>query len=152
MALLNEKGLSGIVKKLIDLVFLGGIGIVVFLPYLIKLAFRLGFGRDENYWFLLVFLYITGFFALVIVYELKRIFKSINNRNPFAMDNVKSLKRIAYASFIIAVAYFVKVIFFISVLTTVMSMLFIIIGLFSLVLSEVFHQAVIVKEENDLTI
>ncbi|NLD46261.1 MAG: DUF2975 domain-containing protein [Clostridiaceae bacterium] len=152
MAVIDEKGLTGVVKRFIDLVFLGGAGIMLALPFLLKWAFTKKFADDENYYFLVVFFYFTGFFALVIVYELRNIFKALNKRNPFIMENVKSLKRIAYASFIIAFAYFVKIIFFISILTVVMSMLFIIIGLFSIILSEVFHQAVIVKEENDLTI
>lgn len=152
MAILDEKGLSGAVKRLLDLVFFGGIAITATLPISLKWAFAFRFTYDENYFFLLGFLFFTGVLALLILHEMRRIFKMLNRRDPFNMDNVKSLKRIGIASFIIAGAYFVKIIFYISILTIIMSMLFVIIGLFSVILAEVFYQAVIVKEENDLTI
>jgi len=41
---------------------------------------------------------------------------------------------------------------FITFLTIILAMVFIIAGLFLIILSEVFRQAVIVKQENDLTI
>lgn len=68
------------------------------------------------------------------------------------MDNVKSLNRIALSSFLISAAYVVKVVFFNSFLTIILAMVFVIAGFFSIILAEVFRQAVIVKEENDLTI
>lgn len=106
----------------------------------------------ENYYFLLVFLYFTGLFCLDIVYELRKIFKTLTRMNPFMMDNVKSLKSMAVAAFVISAAYIVKMLFYNTILTMLVTMIFIIAGLFSIILSEVFRQAVIFKEENDLTI
>ena len=68
------------------------------------------------------------------------------------MDNVKSLNRIGWSCFIIAAAYILKIFFYNSVLTVIITMVFIIAGLLSIVLAEVFRQAIAVKEENDLTI
>lgn len=68
------------------------------------------------------------------------------------MDNVKSLKHIAVASFVISAAYVVKIFVFNSFLTIILAMVFVIAGFFSIILAEVFRQAVEVKEENDLTI
>jgi len=150
---LGEKGLSGLVKLMLDGVFIGGMAIFISLPWCLKLAFNLIkniFG--ENYYFLLGFFYFSGFFALVLVHEIRKVFKNLNKRNPFIMDNVKSLKRMAIASFIISSAYGVKIVFYPSILTIIIAMVFIIAGLFLIVLSEVFRQAVIVKQENDLTI
>lgn len=153
MQILDEKGLSGMVKKFIDLVFLGGIGILLALPLLLPWYLdTLEAGTDEKYWFLLPFLYITGLLALIIVFEIRRIFKTLNRRNPFMMDNVKSLNRIAAASFGIAGFYGMKIVFFNSFLTIILAMVFVIAGLFAVILAEVFRQAVLVKEENDLTI
>ncbi|WP_010245292.1 DUF2975 domain-containing protein [Acetivibrio cellulolyticus] len=153
MKVLGADGLSGMVKVLLDAVLIGGTAIFVTLPWCLNLAFDLIKSTyDENYYFLLGFFYITGLFALSLVYEIRKIFKNINQRNPFTKDNVKSLKRMAYASFIISGSYVVKIVFFPSILTIIMSMVFVIAGLFSIILAEVFHQAVIVKEENDLTI
>jgi hypothetical protein len=150
---LGEKGLSGLVKLLLDGVLIGGMAIFAGLPWCLKLAFNLiESSYDENYYFLLGFFYFSGVFALSLVYEIRKIFKNLNKRNPFILDNVKSLERMAFESFIISGAYGVKIILYPSILTIIMAMVFIILGLFLVILSEVFHQAVIVKEENDLTI
>jgi len=153
MQVLGEKGLSGMVKLLLDGVFIGGLAIFATLPWCLNIAFDLiKSANDENFYFLLGFFYFSGVFALSLVHEIRKIFKNLNKRNPFIMDNVKSLKRMAFASFIIAGAYGVKIIFYPSILTIIMAMVFVILGLFLIILAEVFHQAVIVKEENDLTI
>lgn len=162
MLILDEKGLSGIVKRFLDLVFIGGIAIIITLPISLKWYLNLlltgigeGYfmtGRSERYNFLLVFLFITGFLALIIVNEIRRIFKTLNRKNPFLMDNALSLKRIAICSFLISLAYVVKIIFYNSFLTVILAMVFVIAGFFSIILAEVFRQAAEVKQENDLTI
>lgn len=153
MRILDDKGLSGLFKRFLDLIFVGGIVIFLILPLLLKWYIgKLYLGTTEEYWFLLPFLYVTGIFALAIVFELRKIFKTLNRRNPFMLDNVRSLKTIAYSCFIISGLYVVKIFFFNSFLTIILAMVFIIGGCFAVILAEVFRQAVIVKEENDLTI
>lgn len=153
MLILGEKGLSGIVKRILDLVFLGGLGIIITLPYTLKWYMNAIYRtNNENYYFLLAFLYISGIVCLGLVNEIRKIFKTLNRRNPFIMENVKSLNRSGVACFIISAAYIVKIFFYNSVLTAIITMVFIICGLFSVVLAEVFRQAIEVKEENDLTI
>jgi len=153
MPILGKNGLSGGVKIFLDMVFWGGILILISLPVTLKWYFdMLANSSNENFYFLLAFLYVTGLFCLTIVNELRKIFKTLIRMNPFMMDNVNSLKSMAIAAFAIAAAYIVKIIFFSTILTIIVAMIFIIAGLFSLILSEVFKQAVIYKEENDLTI
>lgn len=153
MVILDEKGLSGMVKKLLDTVLWGGIAIYIGLPFLLRWYMdKIYIISGENYAFLMIILYITGLPALSIVRDLREIFRTINRHNPFMMDNVHSLRRIAAASFVISFAYIFKIIFYNSFLTIIITMLFVIAGLFSVILAEVFKQAVEVKEENDLTI
>jgi hypothetical protein len=153
MKILDEKGLSGILKHLLELIMLGGAAIIAFLPVLLQRYLgSLYMGTEEKYWFLLPFLYVNGFLALIILYNLRRILKTLGRKNPFMADNVKSLSHIAISSFIIAVLYIVKILFFNSFLTIILAMVFVIAGLFAIILAEVFQQAVKVKEENDLTI
>ena len=153
MKILGKKGLSGLLKIILDLVFVGGILIFASLPITLKWYFnvinRIG---NESYIFLMLFLYLTGFFCLLIIQELRQIFKNLNLKTPFIMSNVKGLERMAISSFVISAAYFVKVACFNSFLTIILAMVFIVAGLFCIVLAEVFRQAVQVKEENDLTI
>lgn len=153
MVILDQKGFSGIVKHILDLIFLGGIGIFLSLPFALKWYLGLMYTRtSENYNFLLVFLFITGIFALLVVNEIRKLLKNLNKRNPFIISNVQSLNRIAVSCLIIAACYVVKIIFYNSFLTIIVTMVFIITGFFSIILAEVFRQAVLVKEENDLTI
>lgn len=153
MHILGKKGLSGVVKCFLDLVFIGGACIFITLPITLRWYFdiinRIG---NENYNFLLGFLYVTGFLCLIILHEMRKIFKNLNLKNPFIMSNVKSLQRMSISSFIISAAYIVKIFLYNSFLTIIIAMVFIIAGLFSIILAEVFRQAVEVKEENDLTI
>jgi hypothetical protein len=153
MDILGKKGLSGYVKILLDLVFVGGICIYLGLPIILKWYFSiLQNHSSDNYYFLLMFMYFTGFFCIWIVFEICKIFKTLDRKNPFMIDNVISLKRMSLAAFIIAAAYIVKIIFYITFLTIIITMIFIIAGLFLLIIAEIFKQAVEFKEENDLTI
>ena len=153
MIIIDRRGFSGLVKNILDLIFLGGIGILISLPIALKWYMGLMYTRtSENYDFLLGFLFITGVLALAVVNEIRRLLKNINKRNPFIRDNVKSLNRIAVSCLIIAACYVIKIILYNSFLTIIITMVFIITGFFSIILAEVFQQAVIVKEENDLTI
>ena len=153
MIILDQRGFSGIVKYILDFIFIGGVGILLSLPIALKWYLGLMYTRtSENYNFLLGFLFVTGIFALVVVHEIRKLLMNLNKRNPFIMDNVKSLNRIAVSCLIVAACYVIKIIFYNSFLTIIVTMVFIIAGFFSIILAEVFRQAVIVKEENDLTI
>jgi len=153
MIILDQRGFSGLVKHLLDLIFVGGIGIMLSLPIALKWYMGLMYTRtSENYNFLLGFLFVTGILALTVVNEIRNLLKNINKRNPFIRANVKSLNRIAVSCLLIAACYVIKIIFYNSFLTIIITMVFIITGFFSIILAEVFQQAVIVKEENDLTI
>jgi hypothetical protein len=153
MKIISQKGLSGIVQHFIELILLGGILVVLGLPFILKWYIGLLSGRtSEVYAFLLPFLYVTGIFAIICVNELRKVFKTINRMDPFRMDNVKSFRTMSVCCFVIAAAYVVKIFTFNSFLTIVLFMAFVIAGFMLLILSEVFRQAVIVKEENDLMI
>lgn len=154
MRIIGEKSLSSFVKILLDLILVGGIGIFLTLPVSLKWYYAITFENisADIYWFLLGLLYVTGVFALLLVYEIRRIFKSLNGHEPFIMDNVKSLNSMGIYSFIISFCYIFKIFFFNSVATIIIVMIFVIAGFFSIILAEVFRQAVEAKQENDLTV
>lgn len=153
MTILGKKSLSSYLKIFLDLIFLGGIIIFIGLPFFLKWYFNmLSRINSENYYFILVFLYFTGFFALWIFHEVRKIFKTLNRKNPFMMDNVISLKKISAGCFIIAFAYIIKILCYNSILTVIIAMIFIMGGFFLIVIAEIFKQAIEYKEENDLTI
>lgn len=154
MKIIGERSLASFVKLLLDLIFLGGIAIFLTLPKSLGwyLSYMYNHVGREIYLFLLVLLYITGLLAILIVYEIRKIFLTLKRKNPFMMDNVKSLKHMGIYAFLIAFFYTLKIFFFNSFLTIIIVMIFIIAGFFSIVLGEVFRQAVEAKEENDFTI
>ncbi|MDP4179262.1 MAG: DUF2975 domain-containing protein [Bacillota bacterium] len=153
MTIIGKKSLASYLKIFLDLVFFGGLIIFIGLPFFLKWYVNiLKSSYHENYYFLIVFLYFTGFFALYLFHEVRKVFKTLNRKNPFMMDNVISLKRISICCFIISFAYIIKIFFYNSILTMIITMIFIIGGLFIIVMAEVFKQAVEYKEENDLTI
>lgn len=154
MQIIGEKSLSSFVKYLLDLIFIGGIGIFIGLPKLLKwyLGFTYTIIDSNMYYFFLGLLVVTGILALIIVNEIRKIFKTLKRKNPFMIDNVKCLQRMGLASFLISFCYVFKIIFYNSFMTIIIVMVFIIAGFFSIILAEVFRQAVEAKEENDFTI
>lgn len=108
---------------------------------------------------------IGGGSLLTILFYLKNIVDSIVKYKPFIWDNVKSLKRISIACFVICGTYIVN--FFLNtqyksfhfvdfdtsgIHTDMEFIIFFFAGCFIFVLSEVFKQAVEIKEENDYTV
>ncbi|MGF7060439.1 DUF2975 domain-containing protein [Brassicibacter mesophilus] len=154
MKILGEKSLSAIVKRLLDLIFIGGIMITLSLPISLKWYLNHTYegSNVKIYYFLIILLSVTGILALIIVNEIRKIFNTLKRKDPFVLGNVKSLKRMGIAAFLISFAYIFKIIFYNSFMTVIVLMVFVIAGFFSIILAEVFRQAVIFKEENDLTI
>ncbi|AOT69390.1 DUF2975 domain-containing protein [Geosporobacter ferrireducens] len=154
MKIIGEKSLASAVKILLDLIFLSGIGILLSLPVSVRwyLAHVHGSRDERMYYFLLGLLAITGILALGIVREIRRIFNTLNGKDPFIIENVKSLKHMGIFSFAIAFCYGTKIFFLNSFFTIIILMIFVIAGFFSIILAEVFRKAVEVKVENDYTI
>ncbi len=101
--------------------------------------------------FCIIFI-IAGLFALIILWELRSIFHTVMKEDPFVFKNVVSLKRMGACSFAISLCMAVRLFIVITPAALVLVAVFLIAGLFSLVLSLVFDQAVTYKLENDLTI
>jgi len=154
MKIIGKKSLSTLVKYLLDMIFIGGIGIFLSLPISLKwyLLATYGVTSSISYYFLLCLLYVTGLFALLIVNEIRKIFKTLHKNTPFILENVKSLSNMGIYAFIISFCYVFKIFFFNSIATIIIIMTFVIAGFFSIILSEVFNQAVEAKQENDYTI
>ena len=139
-------------KWLLDFMFYCGITIVIGVPWLFRLAGRYFSIFDEFYLPFCVIFMVSGVFALFIIRELRSMFYTVVKADPFVRENVRSLKRMGNCAFIIALFMTVKLVFVITPATLVLIIVFLVAGLFSLVLSQVFDQAVTYKQENDLTI
>ncbi|SNS96632.1 Protein of unknown function [Anaerovirgula multivorans] len=160
----GKNSLSSFLKVVLDVLLLIGLGLFIFISK--DTLFTTSFKEATP---ILAFVYglflIGGTSLIYIVYNLRKITKTLITREPFVWDNVRSLKKIWIGSFIIAICYFIN--FFINpsyksfeiiyidakgIHTDFEFFIFFFAGVFILVLEKVFKSAVEYKEENDLTI
>lgn len=140
------------VKFLLDFMFFCGMLVTVSLPFSIKWIGQYYEPVMENYEETVIIYFVLGVAALVLIRELRRIFRTVLNEDCFVMENVVSLKKMGNWSFFIAGMSVVRSIVYLTVAMLVVLLVFVIAGLFSKVLAMVFEEAVRYKEENDLTI
>ncbi|MHB1484620.1 MAG: DUF2975 domain-containing protein [Saccharofermentanales bacterium] len=106
----------------------------------------------ESYLFMLCFLYFSGISTALILFLLRRILKNLEKDIILDYSNARAFKLLSISCFVLVLAFIIKIFIYNSFLTIFCFFVFIILGLFSLVLSEVFRQGAIIKEENALTI
>ena len=140
-------------KAVLDIMFVLGILITATLPFLLKTYGKYVEPGIEKYiWQNSVVLGLCGIFSLMIVWGLRKMFKTVIADDCFVRNNVTSLKKMSIYSVGIVFFMAVKCLFNITLATMAIMMVFIIAGLFSRVLAQVFDKAVTYKLENDLTI
>ena len=143
-----KKDLTIWTKFLLDFMFFAGIAVTVSLPWSVKLV-----GRQLPYMVETVIIYfVLGISALKLLWELRKIFRTVLAEDCFVRENVVSLRKMGSWSFFIALMSMVRSIVYMTIAMGVVILVFIIAGLFSKVLAYVFEEAVRFKEENDLTI
>ncbi len=139
-------------KYLLDFMFYAGIVVTVTLPVSIRLYGRLN-PYFAKYWIPLVIMFgIAGVLAILIIWELRKMFQSVLDDDCFIRENVVSLKRMGTYSFLIALVTCSRIFLYLTPAVVVVILVFVIAGLFSRVLARVFDKAVTYKLENDLTI
>lgn len=138
---------------ILNFMFFSGIVVIVTLPFSLKLA---GMYYDEmiarRYIPMLVIMAAAGVLGVMIINQLRKMMKTVENGLCFVDNNVVSLRRMGIFSLCITVDFIVKMFVVPSFATCIIILVFFIAALFSRVLSLVFAEAVKVKEENDLTI
>lgn len=139
-------------KCLLNVMFFCGIPVTIAVPWLLKWYGRINSYYDTYYIAQTCFFVISGIFACLIVYELRKMIKSVELENCFVHENVKSLRNMGNYSFVIAVVSFCRLFLYATPGVLVVILVFVIAGLFSKVLGNVFEKAVEYKEDNDLTI
>jgi uncharacterized protein YxeA len=101
---------------------------------------------------LTITLVVSGIASVYIMYNLKSMFTTLLGGNPFVESNVSCFRKMAVASFIIALIYIAKCFYWFTLATVVIVIAFAIAGLFCLTLKDIFKQAVYYKEEHDYTV
>ncbi len=149
---MSKNPLVRITKYLLDFMFYSGIVVCVTVPFTFQVVGNI-YTIFKKYYipFCLIFM-VAGVFAILILRELRKMFHSIMAENPFVIENVNSLKRMGICSFVISFCMILRLLFVITPAELILIAVFLIAGMFSMVLSLVFDRAVSYKEENDLTI
>ena len=148
----NQLNVTKITKGILDFMFYAGILVCLTLPVSLRFVGAYFPHYAIFYIPMLILFLISGIFAILIIWELRSMFRTVLNGDYFVKENVQSLKRMGNDSFCIAAVSAVRLLIVITPATLVIILVFIIAGLFSKVLSNVFDQAVTYKLENDLTI
>lgn len=150
----KRRALHYFTKLLVDFMFYCGIIVCALIPVLIYKFASVSPMLSEVPGKTIAVLMVSGVMAIYILWEIRHIFKTLVSRdtNPFILANVKSLRKMAVASLIIAITYIAKCLFWFTMATAIIIIIFAIASLFCLVLADVFEQAIVYKEESDLTV
>ena len=148
----KKKNLTMWTKYLLDFMFYAGIAVTATLPVSVRKIGELFPYMVEHYEETVIIYFVLGVSALVLLRELRKIFRTVLEENCFVQENVVSLQKMGNWSFFIALMSMVRSAVYMSIAMLVVIFVFVIAGLFSKVLGYVFEQAVQYKEENDLTI
>jgi len=130
--------------------------LTVTLPFMLDTYFEIVYDayysmRSNYRTFIMPFLMFAGTCGAWIVFEMIRMLHSIRT-NPFVARNVRALKRIGIILLVLAMVFLSKCFLYVTFLTMVGAVIFILACLFAFTLASLFSQAVAFREENDLTI
>lgn len=139
-------------KILVDVMFYGGILCCIAVPFVMPFLTRLFGYRAATVTPFTIILLSSGLCSLYILWQLKTIFKTLLGGNPFTQKNVTCLRKCSVASLLIAIIYIAKITFWFTIASSIIVIIFSLLGLFCLTLKDVFKQAVAYKEENDWTV
>ena len=159
---MKETLFSKILQYALYAAFIAGVTGVVTLPIMrgfysdvIHEVFSVGVAYRA---FIMPFIAVMAIPCLWIVLEMILMLRSVP-KDPFVMRNVHALYRIGIIFFVLALAFMVKCLIFLlpsavllMVLTLACIFLFVMFGLFAFTLAALIRQAVVFREENDLTI
>lgn len=143
-----------ITKYLLDFMYFSGMIVTVSLPWIIRWIGKM-FDYEafvEQYKETVVIYFILGILAILIIGELRKMFRTVLVEDCFVKENVVSLQRMGTYSFVIAAVCLIRTVLYLTVAMLTLILVFIIAGLFSKVLAFVFDKAVEYKQENDFTI
>lgn len=144
--------LSKFTKFCLDFMYYSGILVTLTVPVSFRFLGSYYPNIRNHYPAMCIIFMLCGILALWIIYYLRQIFRTILAGECFVEENITSLKRMGIASFLISLVTVIRLFFVITPATLIIILVFFIAGLFSLVLAQVFKQAVSYKQENDFTI
>ncbi len=157
-----DNRLNKFVKAILDFCFYIGLIMEVAVPfglkYAVLLVMKLWGDTTEyaeilqHYPYAVISIMLVGASCLLILYELRKMMKTVIDDDCFVEENVKSLYRMGTYGFVVAGLKLLRCFVYFTPAAVVVAGVFAFAGLFSKVLARVFDRAVTYKQENDLTI
>ena len=157
-----DNRLNCFVKAILDVCFYIGILVVVTVPITLRqgilksrelMGDTLGhYPIEEYYGYAVGSIMICGVAVLLILFELRKMMRTVIEDNCFVESNVKSLYHMGTYAFVITIVKLLRCFVYLTPGAVVIAGVFFFAGLFSKVLARVFDRAVSYKQENDLTI
>lgn len=135
---------------LIDVLIFTGIVCILCIPLLLKVA--IPYYSGVIYYSYMASLFISGIFTIYILYNIRRMYKTLFLGNPFVKENIKYLNNISISCIFITLIYFIKCFIVLTFATIIIVIVFAVGSLFCLTLKDIFKQAIYYKEENDWTV
>lgn len=135
---------------LIDVLIFTGIVCILCIPLIFKVA--IPYYSGVIYYSYMAFLFISGIFTIYILYNIRRMYKTLFLGNPFVKENIKYLNNISISCMFITLIYFIKCFMVLTFATIIIVIVFAVGSLFCLTLKDIFKQAIYYKEENDWTV
>ena len=150
---MRDKNIVKMTKIILDVMYFSGIAVTIMMPFILRLAGKY-YAEILAYQFIPMLFTVVpaSLFGVMILHRLRCMIKTVIEENCFVWENVRSLELMAIFSFFISFFFIGKMFFVPSTATLVVIIVFFVAALFSQVLSFVFRDAIIYKEENDLTI
>lgn len=139
-------------KICVDILFYVAILSCMLIPFSSSWLFRYFGIIEAAVLFIKAILLASGISCVYILWQLKVIFKTLMEGNPFIHANVSGLRKIAVTCLVISFIYLVKMIVMPTISTIVIIVIFIVACLLCLTLKDLFKQSIYYKDENDLTV
>lgn len=144
--------------KMLKLILI--IGGVLYIPAMIYCPFLLH--NSKSTFHSMIMIYPNGILMLGVIYEFIRLFRKIEDNNPFTMPTVNILKQTGVITFIMSIIWLLDLVFMITIMKNTyinyilvllfLCILFLGVSIALYMLSVLIKQATEYKEENDLTI
>ena len=144
--------LAKFTKVLLDVMLVCGILCTLSLPWLFRFAGEWYPNLRMHYTAHVILFMFSGAGAVLILRELRCMFKTVLDDNCFVKQNIISLRRMGFYGLGISVVTALRLFIVFTPATLLIIIVFFIAALFSFVLGEVFDRAANYKQENDLTI
>ena len=154
MKLVGKKGVSGVLEIAMWVLMAVAVAILLTLPWFVD-KFMMPFNVNAAFFRprYLVTLGVSGVIALLMLWQARGILHNVNAGTIFSLQTVRRMKILGVEFLVLSAFYFAMLFFGMTKFSVgLLALVFALAGPIVLVFSELFKQATLYKQENDMTI